>query len=536
MFLPTSSSTAILLLSAISGTTSSNTLHKGDAIPEYRDHWSHSKKKRKFTEAEPKVQTTVQRKALTPPPQAQSAEPAGVDTEDPPTLPSSGLSAALQGVNSQVSALEALESQVLNSKVQLLEVLKATYERELKEQEDTNQAVVRENDGIQSDIDGLKKSNAVLKKQAGELQESNSLTRDQLLAAESNSGLSQKLAASSLESMDDSQEKVLAILGKDSISAPTAAKDAAPDSTSEAVPAPVQKAIDPAKISSNKRRHKLAVLAEVASSDEESATDCDSDGDANADAESADDVESQSDDVPVATDSDDAGTAEATDGNEDDDSEEAVSFLAMSSKSRRETSAVTVDTAADTEGANAQQALAEMQALSALDSPAVVSAPNATVTEPRAASAPPPPPKAAQEPAKPAEMPMAMTVVSSSASSEKEMIATLQQRLSELNAQKRLSESSLSSLLSGATKAGAARHNALLAEQAKLKAARRLLTNTKAELTAAVTHLESTRKQLQQRLQSLGDMAKKLMNILVAPAAQAPTLLKLMPSTPANSA
>jgi len=526
MFLPTSSSTAILLLFAISGTTSSTTLHKGHAIPSLRAHFRHGHK-HKFTAALPKVQTTVQRKALTPPPQAQSAEPAGVDTEDPPTLPSSGLSAALQGVDSQVSALEALESTVLNSQVQLLEVLKAKYGRELKEQEDTNQAVVRENDSIQSDIDGLKKSNAMLKKQAGELQESNSLTRDQSRAIS---------AASSLESMDDSQEKELAILGKDSISAPTAAKEAAPDSTSEAVPAPVQKAIAPAKKSSKKRRHKRVVLAEVPSSDEEAASDVDSD---------ADDVESQSDDAPVATDSDDAeATAEAIDGNEDDDSEEAVSFLAMSSKSRRETSSVTVDTAADTEGADAQQALAEMQALSSLDSPAVVStstpqaptAQNATVTEPSAASAPPPPPKAAQKPVMPAEMPVAMPVVSTSASSEKEMMATLQQRLSELNAQKRASESSLSALFSGASKAGAARHTALLAEEANLKATRRLLTNTKAELTAAVTHLESTRKQLQQRLQSLGDMAKKLMNMLLAPAAQAPTLLKSMPSVPASSA
>jgi len=534
MFLPTSSSTAILLLFAISGTTSSTTLHKGDAIPSLRAHFRHGHK-HKFTAALPKVQTTVQRKALTPPPQAQSAEPAGVDTEDPPTLPSSGLSAALQGVDSQVSALEALESTVLNSQVQLLEVLKAKYGRELKEQEDTNQAVVRENDSIQSDIDGLKKSNAMLKKQAGELQESNSLTR----------AISFKMhAASSLESMDDSQEKELAILGKDSISAPTAAKEAAPDSTSEAVPAPVQKAIAPAKKSSKKRRHKRVVLAEVPSSDEEAASDVDSDV-ANADAERADDVESQSDDAPVATDSDDAeATAEAIDGNEDDDSEEAVSFLAMSSKSRRETSSVTVDTAADTEGADAQQALAEMQALSSLDSPAVVStstpqaptAENVTVIEPSAASAPPPPPKAAQKPVMPAEMPVAMPVVSTSASSEKEMMATLQQRLSELNAQKRASESSLSALFSGASKAGAARHTALLAEEANLKATRRLLTNTKAELTAAVTHLESTRKQLQQRLQSLGDMAKKLMNMLLAPAAQAPTLLKSMPSVPASSA
>jgi len=527
MSLSTSSTAAILLLFAISWPTLSATLHKGDTIPSLRVHSRHIHK-HKHAAALPKVHTTVQRKPLTPPPRVQSSESAGVEAEDPPTLPSSGLPAALQGMDSQISSLEALESQILNSQVQLLEVLKAKYGRELKEQEDTNEAVVRENDAILSDIDGLEKSNAMLKKQAGELQESTSYATHQLRAA-----------ASSLESMDDSQEKDLAILGKDSTSGPAAAKEAAPDATKEEAPAPVRKAIAPAKKPSHKHRHHRAVLAELASSDEVPATE----GDANTDAESADDVESQSDDAPVATDSDDADTAEAPDGNEDDDSEEAVSFFAMSAKSRRESSAVTVGTAADTEGADVQQALAEMEAVTSLDSPAVVSnstrqahtATAANVTVPSAASAKPTPAKADQT-AMPAEMPMAMPVVPTSASSEKEMMATLQQRLSKSAVQKRESESSLSLLFNGATKAGAARHKALLAEQAKLKATLRTLTNTKSELTAAVTHLDGTRKQLQQRLQSLGDMTKKLMNMLLASAAQAPTLLKSMPSIPAGSA
>lgn len=183
-------------------------------------------------------------------------------------------SGTLKAVNSKASNLEARVVQAQMQSESKMAKQKAAFEEKLKQQEDSNLAVIKSNANISSEIKSLQASNAALKKHAHEVEETNKVMRSELRTLESRLGAAKDFTAKSLTSTDDSKNSLLQVLkgGK-------------------------------------KFGHHKHALVETASSTKREVDDTDDD-------DSSDD-------------------ADDTDDKDDDGDEEAESFLALSSKVRR---------------------------------------------------------------------------------------------------------------------------------------------------------------------------------------------------------
>lgn len=335
-------------------------------------------------------------------------------------------SGTLKSVNSKASNLEARVVQAQMQSESKMAKQKAAFEEKLKQQEDSNQAVIKANANISAEIKSLQGSNAALKKHAHEVEETNKVMRSELRTLESRLGVAKDFTAKSLTSTDDSKNSLLQVLkgGK-------------------------------------KFGHHKHALVETASSTKREVDDTDDDDS-----------------------SDDADETDDKDSKDDDGDEEADSFLALSSKVRR-----TSDSAATFEAA-----------MSDLE--------NAV-------------------PAGPAMG--ADSEAGAKSESPADLLSVLAKEVSHLAQQEKESEKNLKNLFIRDFRAGAKRHQALLAQQKTLVGTRGNLQSVEAKLKTAEAHLESTKKQLEGRLHGLGQFLQKLAHLSMAPQKEVPHLLEALP-------
>lgn len=193
----------------------------------------------------------------------------------------------------------------------------------------------------------------------------------------------------------------------------------------------------------------------------------------------------------AADDDDDDDSEEADDKDDDEeDDEEGTSFLSLASKVRRE------------DGTSSFEA-----AMSDLES-AVPSGPVNSLDN----------------------------MANVPASDPSDLLAVLVKDVANLAQQEKQSEKSLKTLFIRDFRAGAKRHQALLAQQKGLIATRGSLQNLQAKLKTAVAHLEATKKQLEGRLHGLGQFLQKLAHLAMAPQREVPHLLEVLPKAVAVKA
>lgn len=335
-------------------------------------------------------------------------------------------SGTLKAVNSRASKLEARVVQAQMQSESKMAKQKAAFEEKLKQQEDSNHAVIVANANITAEIKSLQGSNAALKKHAHEVEETNKVMRSELRTLESRLGVAKDFTAKSLTSTDDSKNSLLQVLkgGK-------------------------------------KFGHRKHALVETASSTKREVDDTDDDDSSH-----------------------DADDTEDKDSKDDDEDEEANSFLALSSKVRRSSDSASTFEAAMSDLENAVPAGPAMGG----DSAAGV----------------------------PSESPA-------------DLLSVLSKDVAHLAQQEKESEKNLKNLFIRDFRAGAKRHQALLAQQKTLVGTRGNLQSVEAKLKSAVAHLESTKTQLDGRLHGLGQFLQKLAHLSMAPQKEVPHLLEALP-------
>jgi len=184
-------------------------------------------------------------------------------------------------------------------------------------------------------------------------------------------------------------------------------------------------------------------------------------------------------------DSEDDKADDKDDDEEDDDKEEATSLLAVSSKVRRASGEESFESAMS-------------------DLEAAVPA----VTDDAGPAMPAP-----------------------SSVSPDDLLTVLSKDVAHLAQQEKESEKSLKNLFIRDFRAGAKRHQALLAQQKGLVASRTSLQTLQAKLKSAEAHLEATRAQLEGRLHGLGQYLQKLAHFAMAPQHEVPHLMEVLPKT-----
>lgn len=188
--------------------------------------------------------------------------------------------------------------------------------------------------------------------------------------------------------------------------------------------------------------------------------------------------------------SDDSGDKDKDEDQDDDDDEGSTSFLAISSKKSRASRKSSQDT-------SYEAAITEMEA---------------TMPESAVQVVGPAMPDA------PADAPG-------------DLLQELSKQVAALANQEKESEKNLKNLFIRDFRAGAKRHQALLAQQKSRIATRGNLQGLKAKLETAVAHLEETQSQLQGRLHGLGQYLQKLAHFAMAPQNEVPHLLEVLPKT-----
>jgi len=229
-------------------------------------------------------------------PVAAGTVPAPLDagTDGFPQLPAvskmlSEASGTLKSVNSRASSLEARVVQAQMMSESKMAKQKAAFEEKLKQQEESNQAVILANANITAEIKTLQGGNAAIKKHSKEIEAINKLMRSELKTLQQRLGVAKDFTAKALTSTDDSKNSLLQVL------------------------------------KGGKRHHHA--LVETASSTHREVDDDDDDDSS----DSSDDKEDSKDD--------------------DEDDEEGTSLLAFSSSVRRTSTVTAADSAASFESA-----------------------------------------------------------------------------------------------------------------------------------------------------------------------------------------
>lgn len=199
------------------------------------------------------------------------------------------------------------------------------------------------------------------------------------------------------------------------------------------------------------------------------------------------DADDDDDDSDKSDESDENSDDKDDDKDDDDDDEGSTSFLALSSKVRRAS------------GADSFEA-----AMNDLES-AVPAGP--TMMGPT----------------------MDVPMPSVPAESPGDLLSVLSKDVAHLAQQEKESEKTLKNLFIRDFRAGAKRHQALLAQQKSLIATRSSLQTLQAKLKSAEAHLEATRAQLEGRLHGLGQYLQKLAHFAMAPQHEVPHLLEVLP-------
>jgi len=343
-------------------------------------------------------------------------------------------SGTLKSVSSRASGLEARVVQAQMQSESKMAKQKAAFEEKLKQQEESNQAVIAANGGISAQIKSLQGSNAALKKHAHEIEETNKVMRSELRSLESRLGAAKDFTATALTSTDDSKNSLLQVL-------------------------------------KGGRKHHRA-LVETSSSTHRNVDNDDDDDDS----------------------SDDSDDTEDSKDSKDDDEEE--SLLMLSSKVHRTSTGSSADSAASFEAA-----------MSDLES-AVPAGPG---------------------------MPLDDTATLP-AGSPADLLAVLSKDVAHLAQQEKDSEKNLKNMFIKDFRAGAKRHQALLAQQKSLIGTRGSLQAVQAKLKSAEAHLEATKAQLEGRLHGLGQYLQKLAHLAMAPQREVPHLLEVLPKSVALKA
>jgi len=148
-----------------------------------------------------------------------AAVPAAVDTGSGefPQLPAvsqilSGASGTLKSVSSQASSLQARVVQAQMQSESKLSKQKAAFEEKLKSQEQSNRAIVQENDNITAEIKRLQGSNVDMKKHAQDVEQNNKLMRSELQQLQSHLGTAEDFSRKSLISTDDHKNALLEVI------------------------------------------------------------------------------------------------------------------------------------------------------------------------------------------------------------------------------------------------------------------------------------------------------------------------------------
>merc|ERR1719224_279441 len=115
------------------------------------------------------------------------------------------------------------------------------------------------------------------------------------------------------------------------------------------------------------------------------------------------------------------------------------------------------------------------------------------------------------------------------ASNPGDLLEVLSKEVSALAQQEKESEKNLKNLFIRDFRAGAKRHQALLAQQKSLNSTRAALQTLKAKLETAVAHLAATQSQLEARLHGIGQYLQKLSHFAMAPQNEANHLMDVLP-------
>jgi hypothetical protein len=118
----------------------------------------------------------------------------------------------LKQINTQANVLEARVVQTQMENEARMSRQKAVFEQKLKEQDQENRNIEKNNARISQEIGGLKKSNLETEKHAKELQVTNHLIRVELSTLKSKLAVSREFLAASLLSTDDSKAADLDVL------------------------------------------------------------------------------------------------------------------------------------------------------------------------------------------------------------------------------------------------------------------------------------------------------------------------------------
>lgn len=174
-----------------------------------------------------------------------------------------------------------------------------------------------------------------------------------------------------------------------------------------------------------------------------------------------------------------------SDKSDDDDEDDADSFLSVSQKTHR-----------------ADGTASFMAAMSELESavPAVPALPTDAAASPGADKADP-----------------------------NDLLEVLAKDVAHLALQEKESEKKLKNLFIRDFRAGAKRHQALLAQQKSLIATRGSLLTLQSKLKDAEAHLEMTRQQLESRLHGIGQFLQKLAHFSMAPQREVSHLMEVLP-------
>jgi len=200
------------------------------------------------------------------------------------------------------------------------------------------------------------------------------------------------------------------------------------------------------------------------------------------------------DDDDTADSNSDESEDNKDDDEEEDDEEPAASLLSLSSKVHRTASLTASDSAASFESA-----------MNDLESAV--------------------PAEAAAGPA------MGMDTAGVPSESPTDLLAVLSKDVAHLAQQEKESEKNLKNLFIRDFRAGAKRHQALLAQQKSLVGTRGNLQGVQAKLKTAEAHLEATKTQLEGRLHGLGQFLQKLAHLAMAPQHEVPHLLEVLPKS-----
>lgn len=118
----------------------------------------------------------------------------------------------LKQINTQANVLEARVVQTQMENEARMSRQKAVFEQKLKEQDQENRNIEKNNARVSQEIGGLKKSNLETEKHAKELQVTNHLIRVELSTLKSKLAVSREFLAASLLSTDDSKAADLDVL------------------------------------------------------------------------------------------------------------------------------------------------------------------------------------------------------------------------------------------------------------------------------------------------------------------------------------